>query len=329
MESRIWSTQATASANGWLFQEVAGIYLFLKNIKECESLEFEGKSEDIEIVLTDGSKIYAQAKSVEDINNTSGNSRKLKQALTTLAKCKEPISELIYITNIENPLSSRNMARYQYRTVDFSNFTNDDKERFIQNLQKWKIQDFNTNKFKIISLAFFGNDDNKFKEVKAMIGEFLSNAQCNAGFAEQVRALWIDLFHTNCANRDEKLSKQDIIFPIILIVFNGVDVEDYFTKICSCADYDETIDKYDNIINKLPLDFEFLTKVCGDYAKASANAPDLTRESFVQNNWKNYIDKFEYMDCDTEGCEALCKIVLLKTLLRRKTIRDIKAEAGL
>ena len=320
MENRTWSTQATASANGWLFQEVAGIYLFLKNIKECESLEFEGKSEDIEIVLTDGSTIYAQAKSVEDINNTSGNSRKLKKALRTLAKCKEPISELIYITNIENPLSSRNMARYQYRTVDFSNFTNDDKEKFIQNLQKWKIQDFNTDKFKIISLAFFGDDDNKFKEVKAMIGEFLSNAQCNAGFAEQVRALWIDLFHTNCANRDGKLSKQDIIFPIILIVF---------TKICSCADYDETIDKYDNIINKLPLDFEFLTKVCGDYAKASVNAPDLTRESFVQNNWKNYIDKFEYMDCDMEGCEALCKIVLLKTLLRRKTIRDIKAEAGL
>lgn len=38
---------ASASANGWIFQVASGVYLFLKNIKENKSIKIEGQKECI------------------------------------------------------------------------------------------------------------------------------------------------------------------------------------------------------------------------------------------------------------------------------------------
>ena len=57
--------RANATLFGFDFQRNAAIVLMLDNIKELRSVRLEGNEEDIEISLTDGQKILAQAKAVE------------------------------------------------------------------------------------------------------------------------------------------------------------------------------------------------------------------------------------------------------------------------
>ena len=52
-----FSNDASASSFGWNFQSNAGVFLFLKYIKEAKSIKIESKLQDIEIELYDGNKI--------------------------------------------------------------------------------------------------------------------------------------------------------------------------------------------------------------------------------------------------------------------------------
>ncbi|MDD5292931.1 MAG: hypothetical protein PHW40_01300 [Candidatus Izemoplasmatales bacterium] len=76
--------QANGSANGWIFQVSAGIVLTLRNIKDFDKIKLEGKTEDIELVFTNGKGLYAQAKSVLDINDAF----KINESFFELAKMK-------------------------------------------------------------------------------------------------------------------------------------------------------------------------------------------------------------------------------------------------
>ena len=77
---------ASASSFGWNFQSNAGIFLFLKYIKEAESIKIESKLQDIEINLSDGGKILAQAKSSQDYTVATDKKEKFKDAIISLAK---------------------------------------------------------------------------------------------------------------------------------------------------------------------------------------------------------------------------------------------------
>ena len=95
---------ASASAFGWQFQINMAIYLMIKYFGKFEEMKIEGEKEDIEILLNNNRKIYAQAKSKQNVNNgdTSSYSTKLKEALESLSDVNDNDSEsLIYISNLE------------------------------------------------------------------------------------------------------------------------------------------------------------------------------------------------------------------------------------
>lgn len=146
-KTRKKSRNARASAFGWIFQSSAGLYLLFDCIENAISLKMEGKKEDIEITLEDNSIIYAQAKSVEDPNDTKNVIAKLKAALTSLSKCEDPISKLIYVTNIPNPLKSEHPKHYEYSRTGFNSFFKEDKQLILDFLCKNEITNFPTSKF--------------------------------------------------------------------------------------------------------------------------------------------------------------------------------------
>ena len=104
------SRRADAVVFGFDFQVNAAIVLFLENIEDVEKICLEGNYEDIELELSSGKMILAQAKAVEKASSDFVNVRKnLKKALTSLSEAGEKVDakELIVITNSPNPFNGR------------------------------------------------------------------------------------------------------------------------------------------------------------------------------------------------------------------------------
>lgn len=93
---------------GFDFQVNAAIYLMLENLKELDSIQIEGRNEDIEIFLNDDTEILAQVKAVvrasDDFTHVLEN---LKKGLLTLSEAAEGrnIKKLEFVTNSLNPFN--------------------------------------------------------------------------------------------------------------------------------------------------------------------------------------------------------------------------------
>ena len=121
--------RANSVVFGFDFQVNAAIVLFLENISEIESVRLEGNYEDVELGLSDGRYVFAQAKAVTNASSDFSHVREnLKKSLKTLAeandKSKQRAEKLILITNSPNPFNddaSRNcfwgLSRRDYDTL--------------------------------------------------------------------------------------------------------------------------------------------------------------------------------------------------------------------
>ena len=102
--------------------------MFLKRLRSIKKIKVEGKYEDIEQILDDGSKIYCQVKSVIDDQKDSTTTirKKLKDALTSLSKCiLNEKDQLLYCSNqkdlliSKSPLfSNEDILMYQFSELD-------------------------------------------------------------------------------------------------------------------------------------------------------------------------------------------------------------------
>ena len=322
------SRNARASAFGWIFQSSAGLYLLLECIENAVSIKMEGKKEDIEITLDDNSIIYAQAKSVEDPNDTKNIKSKLKSAIISLSECEEPINKLIYVTNIPNPLKSEHPKHYEYSRTGFISFFNEDKQLIFDLLKNNEITSFPATKFEIVNFKFFGEEDSqRYIEILNKTREFLYKAKVPREQAEAILTEWKAQLMNNNAQR-AKLSKADILFPLILVTIERQDLSVKYNDICSLGLYDETISKYSEFIHNIPRRTDFFMQVCGLYQKQYPISGD-NINVFVSKNWRKYIDEFSSIEKDINMLESLIKLLLLATLLKRHTISGIKTAAKL
>lgn len=76
-------TNASDSIFGWDFQINAAIVLILEDIENVQKIRVEGRTEDIEITLNDGSFIFSQAKALADPSSTKNVKKKLSDGLGT------------------------------------------------------------------------------------------------------------------------------------------------------------------------------------------------------------------------------------------------------
>lgn len=326
-------TNASPSAYGWCFQVGAGITLMLDNIKEFKTLKMEGASDDIEITLESG-KIYAQAKSVTKIGDQRNAAKNLTDALRLLsqdAKNGDAVS-LIYITNIANPLSSAVSSAFQYgSSYEFSILPDDAQDKIRKNTN----DNFPTDKFRLHILHFFGNGDNKFESIRNKISEFLREAIDDPSYNKRLLNSWVETFLVNAADKpdDEKrleLRKEDIIYPVIVLVIDSPASESDFAKVCDYDNYAEICQQFRQTINSNICDYEFYSEVIGDYlSKRNQSLTQATyKYDFVKNEWKNYQTQFSAV-ANAETREALIKLLLLTVISQRSKINDISEATNL
>ena len=321
------SPNASGSIFGWHFQTAAGIYLFLKNIEHAEAIKMEGEIEDIEIRLDDSTKIYAQAKA-SSLAEPKNEIKQLKDALDSLYACPKDSKYLVYVTNHLNPLRSKSQEVYAALFTSFDNFLEDDKAKVQSYLNELGKNDFETSKFKILSIRFSGDDDEeRYGNIKKAVDEFLDKAGI-VGKGQKALKEWRLVFGENNSKKHIELSKKDVVFPLILIILENQVDEDRYSKICEQDLYSEVMEKYDSLVRKLPSQYEFFSRVRSEFMNANKLA-QLSKEEYVKRHWTDYDADFKKLIPEEKERESFIKIVLMATIMKREVIKKIKDAAGL
>lgn len=332
------SRRADAVVFGFDFQVNSAIVLFLENIKEVEKLRLEGNYEDIELELSSGEMILAQAKAVEKASADFTNVRKnMKKALMSLAEGGEKVNarELIMITNSPNPFNDDNSrsAFYGHAHRKYDTLPPSAKKIVDEYLSKMD-KELDTDKLKIQVLPFETDDESeRYKVIMESINDFVGNLNTNiSGIGQKLLETWHWQVFDNGGKKDAaiKLSKKDIIWPILVKITEIEQCEDSFLEQFDSGLYEEVINRYAEIINSHCEQCEFFIKILSDYNgfKTTKKASEKLND-FIELRWKDYVSEFNVDGIDEEIQEAIAKIIIHNIIKRRFTIDRIKKEVNL
>ncbi|MBQ0044243.1 MAG: hypothetical protein KBT05_04390 [Bacteroidales bacterium] len=324
------------------FQVNAAIVLMLENIKTLKTLRLEGE-EDIEMQLEGNNYILAQAKAVVKSSTDFGNVRKsFSKALLSLSEAAEHVSgekSLIVITNSLNPLKDDELkliiAGRQTRRK-YTELPESSKKIIADILSNNKDikTPLNLEDLSIHVLPFeTDNDYEKYKIVLDVISDFLGMFDIRfEGLRTKLHDIWSNsVFDSGTkVNRKIKLTKQDIVWPLIVSVIDKkyLSEESVFCTGLDEADYQDVCAKYSSIIDSKCERFDFVTRVITDYENKRSRSMN-SIQSFVNNNWEVYRDDFESQSLDDNIVESLIKVTLSNILLSRRNIDSIKSKVKL
>ena len=330
----IVNRNASPSAYGWCFQVGAGISLMLDYVKDFSHIKMEGKSDDIELTLGEGKKIYAQAKSVIQMGDQRSAGKNLRDALKVLSEDEQndDAFKLIYITNIANPLSSKIVSAFQYgRSYEFSVLSIDDQKRIIDKAGN----DFPTEKFQLQIVNFFGEGDNRFYSIKEKIELFLRDAIDDKSYSKRLLNDWFEILMVNAADKPDKekkvdLTKKQMIFPVIAVIIDPPITDDEFSRVCDYEDYTEITQDFRKTIYETTCDYEFIVQVLVDFLDKRKTAVDIAnyKYEFTKNEWHNYEKWFIRID-NAEKRQALIKIIILTIITRNNKLNQIRKAVNL
>lgn len=216
--------RSAASGNfGMDFQTNAGIVIMLDYIKDMKSIKLEGNYEDIDIELSDGNHILAQAKSVVDATNDFRSVRgNLKKALLTLsegeAKVKNKTTRLIYITNSPNPFKdneSKPIFAYLSAIRHYNSIPESSRKLIDEYLTDISVP-LNTDKLYIQSLPFETDENNeRYKYIYQKIRDFLEPLNHTSkipGLWKNTFTIWNENIFKNGSRRNKDLTLKKILF---------------------------------------------------------------------------------------------------------------------
>ncbi len=328
------SSNATASAFGWDFQSNAAIMLMLKNIERASQVKVEGESEDIEIALSDGKILMAQAKAVENPNNFGNVKTKLKEGLRTLSEAsKMPnVEQLVFVTNSPNPFNN-------IRTMFM--FTNDINmvpffelppscQKSINDICTKNEYSIDTAILTICVMQFHGKaEDERYKVLRSMITEFLNELDVQGVTTGQILSLWQHSFTVNASQRTTAITKESMVWPIIAIRCEvhetDSELEDY-----DASDVEEILRKYRAVINNNSERFEFISKVLSDfYDFYPAMKSKERRNRFISEKWEQYKCDLDLKSADPTIEKIVICLTLSKVLRNRQVIDSIKGKVKL
>lgn len=332
------SRRANAVLFGFDFQINAAIVLMLENMADLSSLRLEGNHEDIEIEMTDGKYILAQAKGVEKAGTDFSHVREnLKKALHSLSEGARDTEtrKLILITNSPNPLNEEASKSLFYGEAhrDFDTLPDSSKELIKKYLQEVD-QPLDTSQFMIQVLPFeTDNEEERFKVVHTKVDDFIGELDINRpGITKKLMTIWQDNVFQNGTKSDAeiKLRKKDIVWPVIMLVTDVEQAGDKFSEYFDPGLYDEIIRKYHEVITTYSERFDFITRVLHDYQQYSYKGKISDKNiSFANDFWQEYLDDLKIDESDDEMQEGLIKIILLTIVTNRIAIDHIKKGVGL
>lgn len=332
---------ASASAFGWEFQTNAAIYMMLQNIKVADYVKVEGKTEDIEIYLSDGNVIYSQAKAFHNQGDNSNTKKKLYAALRTLndASKNSSATKLVYITNSFNPFDVKDayvsMTFFGLKEVDFSDLPDTCREIIDKEINKQGLSNLHTEKLSIWILPFSGKGENKYQILKTEVNEFLNSVNVGSfGIGQEIMSIWQRKFGINATelDRDKTISKKEMVWPVIVMICRDIKSDDFLDD-CDDGLVRDVSRRFKEFIDTMTERFDFMTRVLGLYEESRETQHELTRKEytswFINNRWVNYKDEFYYQGVDSEVLEILTKLIIKKVIDVRYTVSGIKKEVSL
>ena len=330
--------RADSTMFGFDFQVNAAIILMLKNIKELKSLKLEGNHEDIELCYNDGEYILAQAKSVSDpINDFRNVLKNLKKALETLSEGEKEVSvkRLIFITNSRNPLHEKiNVSVFEGESYREYSTLSENSKNLIDKYLKSIKNPLDTEKFVIQVLPFETDQrEERYKIVKNKIDEFIVDLNIVfPGIGKKIMETWQNNIFKNGTNKDVdiKLTKSEIIWPLIYIITDISLCDDKILNIIDESMYEEVKHRYRELIEIYTERITFFTKVIFDYSVFKSER-DRSQQflDFIEKKWVDYKDDFPLSDENDELEKALIQIILYTILRNRISIKKIKEGVGL
>lgn len=330
---------ASASAFGWQFQINIAIYLMIKYFGRFKEMKIEGEKEDIEISLNNNKKIYAQAKSKQDINDgdTSSYSTKLKKALESLSDVNDNDSKsLIYISNLEpNPLNSGTNEFELTTFLKYNELTAVSKEKVDIQLKKLG-KDINKEKLIIAKVPFFGEDkDTRQKFIITKIEDFLTFISSDLlSYKNRFMETWeSDALHNSTQNNMKlKIKREDVLWRLLILKLGNsnslkydesmeIDEEDFFYA----------LDKYNQIINYKEANFKIYNKISQLIIKAQNLDPNIKSNSFITKH-ENEIYDIVFEDNKNNNMEtiekACSKIIAKRIFIRKRNLIEMFERAN-
>lgn len=221
---KIVNRNASASAFGWHFQINIAIYLMIKYFGKFKEMKIEGEKEDIEISLNNNKKIYAQAKSKQNINDgkTNSYSIKLKEALKSLSDVNDNDSEsLIYISNLEpNPLNSGTNEFEFVSFLKYNELSLASKEKIDIQIKKLSSK-INKDRLIIAKVPFWGEDkETRQKYIITKIEDFLTFISSDLlPYKNRFMEMWeSEAFYNSTLNNIKlKIKKEDVLWKLLVL----------------------------------------------------------------------------------------------------------------
>ena len=328
------SSNATASAFGWEFQSNAAIMLMLKNIVEASKVKVEGESEDVEITFSNGKRLMAQAKAVEDPDNFKNVKDKLEAGLQTLNAASKiaDVEQLVFVTNSPNPFNNiRTMYKFSspLNMVPFSELP-PNCQKSINDICSKNGYGFDTSILTVCVMQFHGeSEDERYKVLQSLTMEFLNSLSVDKVSTNQMLSLWQNSFRVNASQRTSIITKESMIWPIIAVQCEmretDAELEDY-----DASDVAEILRKYRAIINNNSERFEFVSKVLSDFNDFCSDMKSKDRvERFISEKWEQYKSDFDLKNTDSNTEEIVVRLTILNVLKRRREIAEIRGKVKL
>lgn len=330
-------TNASDSIFGWDFQINAAIVLMLEDITNVQQVRVEGRTEDIEITLTDGELVFSQAKALRNPSSTKKVREKLSDGLRTLNQAAQNagVCKLIYITNAYDPLADKkSMPSFygQSRKPYFS--LTDSARKIIDNiLSKENYANIDKSKLYIYTLPFENDLHDRYKVVIEKVKDFISSIKANlSGSAQEVLDIWQQQLFENATLHDTAivLAKKDIMWPLIVIMCDDGFRANPFSEDMDDGMYAEILSRYKNFISCKCQKFAFVTRVLTDFQNSESLKTGNNRIiEFINRNWNTYLDEFSSNNNSEELLNILIKITLFQLLRQRYLISEVKKKVNL
>lgn len=362
VDNPFYDNDASASVFGWDFQVNAAIFLFLKYLKQVDSVKVEGKYQDIELRLRDDSCIFAQAKSIQNGSNDY-RKKKLEDAIISLVKTPMDYEKdkLLYVSNYLAPIRENNFYNNQIielksvvpDKIEFEKIIDEiiDKlksdiltDENISSLKKHKysklverLENMNTEDFLVCSIVPYVNTvqpEDKYKVIENLIQEKLTydfniTSSNMIKYVKKILLNWQSTFLLNATTPDrikeKTMSKLQLMLQIIAIISDKET--DNLKELLTFELQDDLEDEYSQYYNQRSFyhdRFEFINKLFDDFKRYNADIENQKTNQFIREEWKKYYEEYsEFMQYEDDAQEYLIKRDLLRLLSNSKNIKKI------
>lgn len=336
-------TNAQASALGWDFQSSLALFYIINDIKKIKKIKVEGKVDDIELEYETGDKVFIQAKAKLNPFNDNNVDMHLKNALKSLinSSLKSEYSNLIYGTNIENPfvlkkyksLFTGNPTKYTFNELpDAIRKKIKKNAEAVADNENLSMDLFDYNKLQIITLPFFGDDDEtRYRFIKERVLIFLDKIGLDKVQSNRVYEIFL-LDFTKNASKSIHIGKGNMAWTIIVYALEN-DNDDFYTEFdLDIGEEDAIQDFYRGFIDRKTVEFSLLNEVEEHFKELSKKRIFTSRRSalkeFIDSN-VNYYEGKIFFDEKDDLTEGVTKVILWNILKKRRLIAKLSEEVGI